>query len=45
MMKNKKTINVWKIVWGVGVFAILLLILYLVVEFKVKYEDFSFYLK
>lgn len=41
-MKNKKIINVWKVVWVVGVFVILLLILYLVVEFKVKYEDFSF---
>lgn len=45
MMKKKKDINVWKIVWVVGVFVILLLVLYLVVEFKVKYEDFSYYLK
>ena len=40
----KKNINLWKIIWVVGIFAILLIILYLVVEYKVKYEDFSNYI-
>lgn len=34
----KKT-NIWKIIWLVGVYVILLLILYLVVIYKVKWED------
>lgn len=41
---KKKNINIWKIIWVVGVFAILLIILYLVVEYKVKYEDFNNYI-
>ena len=40
-----KKINLWKFVWGVGIFAILLIILYLVVEYKVKYEDFKYIIK
>ena len=40
---KKKNINIWKIIWVTGVFLILLIILYLVVEYKVKYEDFSNY--
>jgi len=44
-MKFLSKINFWKIIWVVGIFAILLIILYLVVEYKVKYEDFSYYLK
>jgi len=44
-MKNKKKVNIWKILWVAGIFVILLLILYLVIEYKVKYEDFSFYIK
>ena len=39
---KKKNINIWKVIWVVGIFAILLIILYLVVEYKVKYEDFSY---
>lgn len=31
--------NIWKIVWVVGVYATLVLILYLVVLYKVKWED------
>jgi len=46
MKKLKKiNFNVWKIIWVVGIFAILLMILYLVVEYKVKYEDFSYIMK
>lgn len=41
-MKKKKNINIWNIVWVIGIFLILLIILYLVVEYKVKYEDFSY---
>ena len=37
-----KKINIWRVIWVVGIFIILLLILYLVVEYKVKYEDFSY---
>ena len=44
-MNRLKKINFWKIVWVVGIFAILLIILYLVVEYKVKYEDFSYIIK
>jgi len=43
-MKSKK-INIWKIIWVVGIFAVLLIILYLVVEYKVKYEDLSCIIK
>ena len=31
--------NIWKIIWVVGVYATLVLILYLVVVYKVKWED------
>jgi len=31
--------NIWKIIWIVGIYAILVLILYLVVLYKVKWED------
>jgi len=41
-MKMKKF---WKFVWIIGIFLILLIILYLVVEYKVKYEDFSYIIK
>ncbi len=34
----KKT-NIWKIIWLVGVYVILLFILYLVIIYKVKWED------
>lgn len=44
-MKLLEKINIWKIIWIVGIFAILLIILYLVVEYKVKYEDFSYIIK
>lgn len=40
-MKKLKNINIWRIIWISGIFLILLIILYLVVEYKVKYEDFS----
>ena len=36
-MINKN--NIWKIIWVVGIYAILVLILYLVVIYKVKWED------
>ena len=38
--------NIWRIVWMVGIYAILLLILFLVVQYKVKWEgiDLSDYL-
>lgn len=36
--KNKKKINWPRILWIVGVYLILFIILYLVVEYKVKYE-------
>jgi len=44
-MKLSKKINIWKIIWVAGIFAILLIILYLVVEYKVKYEDFYIIIK
>ena len=44
-MNKLKRINFWKMIWVVGIFAILLIILYLVVEYKVKYEDFSCIIK
>lgn len=37
-----KKINVSKLIWVCGIFIALLIILYLVVEYKVKYEDFSY---
>ena len=36
-MKKKK--NVLRIIWVIGVYAILLLLLYLVVDYKVRWED------
>ena len=44
-MNKFKKFNLWKMVWVVGIFTILLIILYLVVEYKVKYEDFSCIIK
>lgn len=38
----KKKINFSKIIWISGIFTILLIILYLVIEYKVKYEDYSY---
>lgn len=37
----KKKINPWRIIWIAGIFITLIIILYLVVEYKVKYEDFT----
>ncbi len=39
MKKKIMQFKYWKYVWIVGLFASLLLILYLVVQYKVKYED------
>lgn len=36
--KEKKKINWPRVLWVVGIYLILLIILYLVVEYKVKYE-------
>lgn len=36
--KEKKKINIYKIIWVVGIYLMLLIILYLVVTYKVKYE-------
>lgn len=36
--KRKKKINYLRIVWITGIYIILIIILYLVVTFKVKYE-------
>lgn len=36
--KRKKKINYLKIIWVTGIYVILMIILYLVVTFKVKYE-------
>ena len=36
--KEKKKINYFRIIWGAGIYIILIIILYLVVTFKVKYE-------
>lgn len=41
----KKKINFPKLIWIAGIFITLLLILYLVIEYKVKYEDFSHIIK
>ena len=37
-MLVKRSINIWKIIWISGIFAILITILYLVVTYKVKWE-------
>lgn len=37
MKKN----SIWKAISIIGIFAILIIILYLVIEYKVKYEDFK----
>lgn len=37
-----KKINFFKFVWVSGIFIALFIILYLVVEYKVKYEDFDY---
>lgn len=37
-MKEKKKINYLRILWVTGVYVILLIILYLVIIYKVKYE-------
>ena len=34
-----KTKNIWHLVWIIGIYAVLITILYLVVEYKVKWED------
>lgn len=36
--KEKKKINIYRIIWVTGVFLILIMVLILVVIFKVKYE-------
>lgn len=36
--KRKKKINYLRIIWVTGIYVILMIILYLVVTFKVKYE-------
>ena len=36
--KEKKKINYLRIIWVAGIYIILIIILYLVVTFKVKYE-------
>lgn len=36
--KAKKKINYLRIIWIAGIYIILLIILYLVIQFKVKYE-------
>lgn len=42
---KKKNVNVSRIIWVVGIFLVLILILYLVVVYKVKYEDLSYIIK
>ena len=37
-MKEKKKVNLPRIIWVAGIFIILILILILVVEYKVKWE-------
>ena len=44
-MKENNKFNIWKVIWLSGIFIILLLILYLVIQYKVKYEDFSYFIK
>ena len=41
LMKNKKT-RIWKFIWILGVYSILTTILYLVILYKVKWEDRDF---
>ena len=41
----KKKVNFRKIIWVSGIFIALILILYLVIVYKVKYEDLCFYIK
>lgn len=41
----KKKINYHKIIWISGIFIALILILYLVIVYKVKYEELSFCIK
>ena len=36
--KAKKKINYFRLIWILGIYIILLIILYLVITFKVKYE-------
>jgi len=36
--KEKKKINWFRVLWVTGIYLILLIILYLVIEYKVKYE-------
>lgn len=42
---KKKNVNVSRIIWVVGIFFALILILYLVIIYKVKYEDLSYIIK
>lgn len=37
-MKEKKKINWLRVLWVSGIYLILIIILYLVIEYKVKYE-------
>lgn len=37
-MKEKKKINYLRIIWVTGIYIMLIIILYLVVTYKVKYE-------
>ncbi len=37
-MKEKKKINYLRIIWVTGIYVMLIIILYLVVMYKVKYE-------
>ena len=38
----KKKLNISRLIWVSGIFIILLIVLYLVIEYKVKYEEFSY---
>ena len=42
---KKKNVNVSRIIWVVGIFLALILILYLVIIYKVKDEDLSYIIK
>lgn len=42
---KKKNVSVSRIIWVVGIFLALILILYLVIIYKVKYEDLSYIIK
>ena len=37
-MKPKRKINIWRLIWVVGIFAILIVILLMVIDYKVNYE-------